>query len=265
MASLRRTMTPDENGSTPYDIAAGNGTDSDRHGVVIPDGLMNPNYYLAVVINYLSQYRPGWKDDAVVGKTLISFTLINRVIASAGRKFVEVPAGFKYFVPDLLGGFVDFDGEESVGVSFLRKDGTVWSTDRDGIILALLALETLTVIDKTPSQLYAELTERFGTPVYVCIDVPANRKQKAKPAALSPEDATATGLAGGPITTRLTCVPGNDAVISDLKATTGSAWFAACPSGIEDVYKTYAESFKGTKYLAEVQEEAKKVVSDALG
>ena len=265
MASLRHAMTPDENGNTPYDIATGNDADSDRHGIVTPDGLMNPNHYLAVAIDYLFQHRPGWKADTAVGKTLVSSALINRVVASMGRKLIEVPVGFKYFVPGLLDGSVGFGGEESAGASFLRKDGTVWSTDKDGIILALLASEILAVTGKTPSQLHAELVERFGASAYARIDAPANREQKAKLAALSPEDVTATELAGEPITARLVRAPGNDAAIGGLKVTTENAWFAARPSGTEDVYKIYAESFKGAEHLAEVQEEAKKVVSDALG
>lgn len=265
MASLRQAMTPDENGNTPYDIATGNDADSDRHGIVTPDGLMNPNHYLAVAIDYLFQHRPGWKADAAVGKTLVSSALIDRVVASMGRKLIEVPVGFKYFVPGLLDGSVGFGGEESAGASFLRKDGTVWSTDKDGIILALLASEILAVTGKTPSQLHTELVERFGASAYARIDAPANREQKAKLAGLSPEDVTATELAGESITARLVRAPGNDAAIGGLKVTTENAWFAARPSGTEDVYKIYAESFKGAEHLAEVQEEAKKVVSDALG
>ncbi|WP_022867293.1 phosphoglucomutase (alpha-D-glucose-1,6-bisphosphate-dependent) [Schaalia vaccimaxillae] len=265
MASLRQTMTPDADGNTPYDIATGNDADSDRHGIVTPDGLMNPNHYLAVAIDYLFTHRPGWRDDAAVGKTLVSSALIDRVVDSMGRKLIEVPVGFKYFVPGLLDGSVGFGGEESAGASFLRMDGTVWSTDKDGIILALLASEILAVTGKTPSQLHAELVERFGASAYARIDAPANREEKAKLAALSPEDVTATELAGDGITAKLVRAPGNDAPIGGLKVTTESAWFAARPSGTEDVYKIYGESFKGAQHLTQVQEAAKALVSDALG
>ena len=265
MASLREVMTPDEAGETPYDIATGNDADSDRHGIVTPDGLMNPNHYLAVAIDYLFQHRPGWKADAAVGKTLVSSALIDRVVAAMGRRLIEVPVGFKYFVPGLLDGSVGFGGEESAGDSFLRKDGTVWSTDKDGIILALLASEILAVTGKTPSQLHAELVERHGASAYARIDAAANREEKAKLAALAPEDVAATELAGDAITAKLVAAPGNGAPIGGLKVTTESAWFAARPSGTEDVYKIYAESFKGAEHLAEVQEAAKALVSDALG
>ena len=264
MASLREAMTPDAEGNTPYDIATGNDADSDRHGIVTPDGLMNPNHFLAVAIEYLFTHRPGWSKDAAVGKTLVSSALIDRVVASMGRELIEVPVGFKYFVPGLLSGAVGFGGEESAGASFLRKDGTVWSTDKDGIILALLASEILAVTGKTPSQLHEEQVERFGASAYARIDAAASREEKAKLAALSPEDVTATELAGDPIVAKLVRAPGNDAPIGGLKVTTESAWFAARPSGTEDVYKIYAESFKGAEHLAEVQEAAKKVVSDAL-
>ncbi|MDO4259486.1 MAG: phosphoglucomutase (alpha-D-glucose-1,6-bisphosphate-dependent) [Actinomycetaceae bacterium] len=265
MASLRQIMTPGEDGSTPYDIATGNDADSDRHGIVTADGLMNPNHYLAVAIEYLFTHRPGWSENARVGKTLVSSSLIDRVVASIGRDLVEVPVGFKYFVPGLLDGSVGFGGEESAGASFLRKDGTVWSTDKDGIILALLASEILAVTGKTPSQLHKEQVERFGASVYARIDAPANREQKAKLAALDPSDVTATELAGDPITAKLVRAPGNDAAIGGLKVTTDSAWFAARPSGTEDVYKIYAESFRGEEHLAQVQEAAKALVSEALG
>ncbi len=199
-----------------------------------------------------------------MGKTLVSSALIDRVVASMGRELVEVPVGFKYFVPGLLTGTVGFGGEESAGASFLRKDGSVWSTDKDGIILALLAAEITAVTGKTPSQLHQEQVERFGASVYARIDAAANREEKAKLAALSPEDVTATELAGDPITAKLVRAPGNDAAIGGLKVTTDSAWFAARPSGTEDVYKIYAESFQGPEHLAEVQEAAKKLVADAL-
>ncbi|QPL05483.1 MULTISPECIES: phosphoglucomutase (alpha-D-glucose-1,6-bisphosphate-dependent) [Actinomyces] len=264
MASLRQTMTPGADGTTPYDVATGNDADSDRHGIVTPDGLMNPNHYLAVAIEYLFTHRPGWPATAAVGKTLVSSSLIDRVVASMGRTLIEVPVGFKYFVPGLLDGTVGFGGEESAGASFLRKDGTVWSTDKDGIILALLASEIIAVTGKTPSQLHEEQVERFGASAYARIDAAATKAEKTKLAALSPEDVTATELAGEAITARLVRAPGNDAAIGGLKVTTDNAWFAARPSGTEDVYKIYAESFKGAEHLALVQEEAKKVVSAAL-
>ncbi|MDU0347364.1 phosphoglucomutase (alpha-D-glucose-1,6-bisphosphate-dependent) [Actinomyces sp. MRS3W] len=265
MASLRSAMTPDAEGNTPYDVATGNDADSDRHGIVTPDGLLSPNHYLAVAIEYLFTHRPGWPADAAVGKTLVSSSLIDRVVASIGRTLVEVPVGFKHFVPGLLDGSVGFGGEESAGASFLRKDGTVWSTDKDGIILALLASEIIAITGKSPSQLHEEQVERFGASAYARIDAAATKEEKAKLAALSPEDVTATELAGEPITGRLVRAPGNDAPIGGLKVTTEDAWFAARPSGTEDVYKIYAESFKGEEHLARVQEEAKQVVSAALG
>ena len=266
MASLRNTMTPDDEGRTPYDVATGNDADSDRHGIVTPDGgLMNPNHFLAVAIEYLFTHRPGWGENCAVGKTLVSSSLIDRVVASIGRRLVEVPVGFKYFVPGLIDGSVGFGGEESAGASFLRKDGSVWTTDKDGIILALLASEIIAVTGKTPSQLHAEQVERFGASAYARIDAPATKEQKAELAALSPQDVTATELAGEPIIDRLVRAPGNGAAIGGLKVTTADAWFAARPSGTEDVYKIYAESFKGAEHLALVQEEAKKVVSAALG
>lgn len=265
MASLRTAMTPDAEGSTPYDVATGNDADSDRHGIVTPDGLMNPNHYLAVAIEYLFTHRPGWRADAKVGKTLVSSSLIDRVVAAMGRELIEVPVGFKHFVPGLLDGSVGFGGEESAGASFLRKDGTVWSTDKDGIILALLASEIIAVTGKSPSQLHDEQVERFGASAYARIDAAATKEEKAKLAALAPEDVTATELAGEPITARLVKAPGNGQPIGGLKVTTESAWFAARPSGTEDVYKIYAESFKGAEHLALVQDEAKKVVAAALG
>lgn len=264
MASLRAVMTPDADGKTPYDVATGNDADSDRHGIVTPDGLMNPNHYLAVAIEYLFTHRPQWPATAAVGKTLVSSSLIDRVVAAMGRTLVEVPVGFKHFVPGLIDGSVGFGGEESAGASFLRKDGTVWSTDKDGIILALLASEIIAVTGKTPSQLHEEQVERFGASAYARIDAAATKAEKAKLAALSPEDVTATELAGEPIVDRLVRAPGNDAPIGGLKVTTENAWFAARPSGTEDVYKIYAESFKGAEHLAQVQEEAKKVVAAAL-
>ncbi|BAW91927.1 phosphoglucomutase, alpha-D-glucose [Actinomyces sp. Chiba101] len=265
MASLRTAMTPDAEGNTPYDVATGNDADSDRHGIVTPDGLMNPNHYLAVAIEYLFTHRPGWRADAKVGKTLVSSSLIDRVVSAMGRELIEVPVGFKHFVPGLLDGSVGFGGEESAGASFLRKDGTVWSTDKDGIILALLASEIIAVTGKSPSQLHDEQVERFGASAYARIDAAATKEEKAKLAALAPEDVTATELAGEPITARLVKAPGNGQPIGGLKVTTESAWFAARPSGTEDVYKIYAESFKGAEHLALVQDEAKKVVAAALG
>ena len=249
-----------------YDIATGNDADADRHGIVTPDGgLMNPNHYLAVAIEYLfGGARPQWSADGFIGKTLVSSSMIDRVAADLGRRLVEVPVGFKWFVPGLLDGSGPFGGEESAGASFLRKDGAVWTTDKDGIILALLASEILAVTGSTPSQLSAELTARHGEPAYARVDAPATRDEKAKLAALSPQDVTADSLAGEPITAKLTEAPGNGAAIGGLKVVTDSAWFAARPSGTEDVYKIYAESFRGPDHLAEVQAEARQVVSAAL-
>ena len=250
-----------------YDIATGNDADSDRHGIVTPDaGLMNPNHYLAVAIQYLyGGARPGWPQAAAIGKTLVSSSMIDRVATALGRTLTEVPVGFKWFVPGLLDGSVAFGGEESAGASFLRFDGSVWTTDKDGIILALLASEILASTGKSPSQHYGDLTSRYGDPAYARVDAPATREQKAKLGALSPSDVTADSLAGEPITARLTAAPGNGAKIGGLKVTTESAWFAARPSGTEDVYKIYAESFKGPEHLAQVQAEAREVVSAALG
>ena len=249
-----------------YDIATGNDADADRHGIVTPDaGLMNPNHYLAVAIEYLFAHREGWATDTAVGKTLVSSSMIDRVVASLGRKLVEVPVGFKWFVPGLIDGSVGFGGEESAGASFLRKDGTVWSTDKDGLIMDLLASEITAVTGKTPSQRYAELEATFGAPVYARTDAEANREQKATLKKLSPEQVTATTLAGDPITAKLTEAPGNGAAIGGLKVTTEHAWFAARPSGTEDKYKIYAESFKGQEHLEQVQKEAQDVVSAVLG
>jgi phosphoglucomutase len=248
-----------------YDILTGNDADADRHGIVTPDaGLMNPNHYLAVAIDYLYTHRPGWPAGAAVGKTLVSSMIIDRVAASLGRTLLEVPVGFKWFVPGLLDGSVAFGGEESAGASFLRKDGTVWTTDKDGIIMCLLAAEIVAVTGKTPSQLYAELTAEFGAPVYQRVDAPATPAQKAALAKLSPDAVTATTLAGEPITAKLSHAPGNGAPIGGLKVQTEHAWFAARPSGTEDVYKLYAESLLGEEHLAQVQAEARDVVSAAL-
>ena len=250
-----------------YDIATGNDADSDRHGIVTPDaGLMNPNHYLAVAIQYLyGGARPQWRDDGFIGKTLVSSSMIDRVATDLGRRLVEVPVGFKWFVPGLLDGSGPFGGEESAGASFLRMDGSVWTTDKDGIILALLASEILATTGRSPSEHYAELTAKHGTPAYARIDAPAGREQKARLAALTPDAVTAESLAGEAITAKLTEAPGNGAAIGGLKVVTESAWFAARPSGTEDVYKIYAESFKGEEHLAQVQAEAKDVVSAALG
>ncbi|MCP1386984.1 phosphoglucomutase (alpha-D-glucose-1,6-bisphosphate-dependent) [Corynebacterium sp. TA-R-1] len=249
-----------------YSIATGNDADADRHGIVTPDaGLMNPNHYLAVAIEYLFSHRDGWAPGTAVGKTLVSSSMIDRVVASLGRELVEVPVGFKWFVPGLIDGTIGFGGEESAGASFLRKDGTVWSTDKDGIILDLLASEITAVTGKTPSQRYAELEEEFGAPAYARIDAPANREQKATLKALSPEQVAAGELAGEPIVAKLTEAPGNGAAIGGLKVTTENAWFAARPSGTEDKYKIYAESFKGAEHLKQVQDEAVALVSEVLG
>ena len=250
-----------------YDIATGNDADADRHGIVTPDaGLMNPNHFLAVAIGYLfGGAREGWPATAQIGKTLVSSSMIDRVAASIGKPMVEVPVGFKWFVSGLLDGSFGFGGEESAGASFLRRDGSAWTTDKDGLILALLASEILAATGRTPSQHYADLVAEHGEPAYARIDAPADREQKAKLAALSPDDVSATELAGEEIVDKLTEAPGNGAKIGGLKVTTESAWFAARPSGTEDVYKIYAESFIGPDHLAQVQAEAKDVVSAALG
>src|SRR4051812_39060702 len=250
-----------------YDIATGNDADSDRHGIVTPDaGLMNPNHFLAVAIGYLfGGARPDWPSSARIGKTLVSSSMIDLVAADIGRELVEVPVGFKWFVPGLIDGSFGFGGEESAGASFLRRDGSAWTTDKDGIILALLASEILAVTGSSPSAHYADLVARHGEPAYARIDAPATREQKAALAALSPSDVAATSLAGEEITAKLTEAPGNGAKIGGLKVTTESAWFAARPSGTEDVYKIYAESFRGPEHLAQVQDEAKAVVGAALG
>ncbi|MGC4946822.1 phosphoglucomutase (alpha-D-glucose-1,6-bisphosphate-dependent) [Streptomyces sp. DT224] len=248
-----------------YQIATGNDADADRHGIVTPDaGLMNPNHYLAVAINYLYAHRKDWPSGAGVGKTLVSSGMIDRVAADLGRELVEVPVGFKWFVDGLADGSLGFGGEESAGASFLRRDGSVWTTDKDGILLALLASEIQAVTGESPSQHYAALTARFGEPAYARIDAPADREQKAVLARLSPEQVGADTLAGEPVTAVLTTAPGNGAAIGGIKVTTENAWFAARPSGTEDVYKVYAESFRGAGHLAQVQEEAKAVVSAAL-
>ncbi len=248
-----------------FDVATGNDADADRHGIVTPDGgLLNPNHFLAVAIDYLFAHRPGWAEHVAVGKTLVSSTMIDRVVEGLRRRLLEVPVGFKWFVDGLIEGSVGFGGEESAGASFLRTDGTTWTTDKDGIILALLAAEIQAVTGRSPSEHYADLTTRHGSPAYARVDAPAGREAKAKLARLSPEAVTATELAGEPITAKLTQAPGNGAAIGGLKVTTHSAWFAARPSGTEDVYKIYAESFRGADHLAAVQAEARDVVNAAL-
>ncbi|WP_285705677.1 phosphoglucomutase (alpha-D-glucose-1,6-bisphosphate-dependent) [Microtetraspora sp. NBRC 16547] len=248
-----------------YDVSTGNDADADRHGIVTPDaGLMNPNHFLAAAISYLYGHRPGWRAAAGVGKTLVSSSMIDRVAAGLKRRLVEVPVGFKWFVPGLLDGSLGFGGEESAGASFLRRDGSVWTTDKDGIIMALLAAEMLAVTGRSPSQLYADLVTRFGNPAYARVDAPATREEKAVLSRLSADQVTADTLAGESITEVLTTAPGNGAPIGGLKVCTANAWFAARPSGTEDVYKIYAESFHGPEHLGQVQEEARELVSDAL-
>ena len=252
-------------GREAYQVATGNDADADRHGIVTPDGgLMNPNHFLAVAISYLFTHRPQWPAGAAVGKTLVSSGMIDRVAAELGRRLVEVPVGFKWFVSGLLDGSLGFGGEESAGASFLRRDGSVWTTDKDGILLALLAAEIIAVTGESPSALYRRLTERHGEPAYARVDAPATREEKARLARLSAADVTAGTLAGEPITAVLTTAPGNGAPIGGIKVCTENAWFAARPSGTEDVYKIYAESFLGPDHLARVQQEAREVVASAL-
>jgi phosphoglucomutase len=249
-----------------YQVAFGNDTDSDRHGIVTPSaGLLNPNAYLAVAIRYLLTHRAGWRLDAAVGKTLVSSSMIDRVVAKLGRKLSEVPVGFKWFVPGLIDGTCCFGGEESAGASFLRKDGTAWSTDKDGVIMDLLAAEITAVTGKDPGEHYAEMTAEFGAPFYTRIDAPASPEEKARLSKLSPAAVAASTLAGDPITAKLTNAPGNDAPIGGLKVTTANGWFAARPSGTENIYKIYAESFHDEKHLAAIVAEAKAIVSQALG
>ncbi|AWR86178.1 phosphoglucomutase (alpha-D-glucose-1,6-bisphosphate-dependent) [Meiothermus taiwanensis] len=247
-----------------FDVAVGNDPDADRHGIVTPDGLMNPNHYLAVSIHYLYQNRPGWPAGMGVGKTLVSSSMIDRVVQGLGRRLVEVPVGFKYFVEGLLNGSLGFGGEESAGASFVRMDGSAWSTDKDGILLGLLAAEMLARTGQSPSQHYRALEARFGTSVYTRIDAEANSAQKKVLANLSPELVTATELAGEPILAKLTRAPGNGEPIGGLKVVTENAWFAARPSGTEDVYKIYAESFRGEAHLERVVQEAKALVGEAF-
>ncbi len=249
-----------------FDIAFGNDPDFDRHGIVTRSGgLMNPNHYLAVAIQYLFQNRPDWPGDTAIGKTLVSSSMIDRVAGSLGRKLAEVPVGFKWFVNGLLDGTYGFGGEESAGASFLRKDGTVWSTDKDGIILNLLAAEITAKTGKDPSEHYRALEEKFGSPVYERIDAPASPEEKKKLASLSPDQVKADQIGGEPIQHKLTRAPGNDALIGGLKVVTENGWFAARPSGTEDIYKIYAESFKGEDHLKQIQQEAIGIVNQALG
>ncbi|MFV0284947.1 MAG: phosphoglucomutase (alpha-D-glucose-1,6-bisphosphate-dependent), partial [Demequina sp.] len=263
MASLRHLM---EDGDAPYDIATGNDADSDRHGIVTRDGgLMNPNHYLAAAISYLyGGARPQWPGAARIGKTLVSSSLIDRVGRKLGRPVEEVPVGFKWFVPGLLSGEVGFGGEESAGASFLTREGKVWTTDKDGLLLCLLASEITGATGTTPSQIHAGLTSELGESWYARVDAAATKAEKATLAKLSPEQVRATELAGQEITAKLTKAPGNGAAIGGLKVTTADAWFAARPSGTEDVYKIYAESFVSEAHLTEVQEAAKALVSEAL-
>jgi phosphoglucomutase len=261
MANLLATMQP----PAPYDIATGNDADADRHGIVTADGLMNPNHYLAVAIDYLFSQRSGWGAHVAVGKTLVSSSMIDRVTAALGRRLLETPVGFKYFVPGLFDGSVGFGGEESAGASFLRRDGTVWTTDKDGLLLALLAAEIMGATGKSPSEHYRRLTALHGEPAYARVDAPATREQKKRLAALSPADVVAGELAGDPIQQVLTTAPGNGESIGGLKVVTQNAWFAARPSGTEDVYKIYAESFLGGEHLGQVQAQAREVVAQALG
>ncbi|MEV7601157.1 phosphoglucomutase (alpha-D-glucose-1,6-bisphosphate-dependent) [Kitasatospora sp. NPDC089797] len=248
-----------------YAIATGNDADADRHGIVTPDGgLMNPNHYLAVAVDYLYRHRAEWPGDAAVGKTLVSSSMLDRVAADLGRRLLEVPVGFKWFVDGLLEGSIAFGGEESAGASFLRRDGGVWTTDKDGILLALLAAEITAVTGTTPSARYRELTGRHGAPAYARVDAPADREQKARLARLAPEQVGAAQLAGEKITAVLSHAPGNGAAIGGLKVCTDNAWFAARPSGTEDVYKIYAESFLGAEHLARVQQEARALVGEVL-
>jgi len=248
-----------------YDLAFGNDPDFDRHGIVTPSiGLMNPNHYLSVAISYLFQDRKGWREDAAIGKTLVSSSMIDRIAANLGKRLAEVPVGFKWFVDGLVDGSFGFGGEESAGASFLRKDGKVWTTDKDGIILCLLAAEITAKTGRDPGKHYQDLSGKFGAPVYERIDAAANTSQKAVLSKLSPEQVTADILAGEKITAKLTKAPSNHADIGGLKVCTENGWFAARPSGTEDVYKIYAESFKGTEHLKQIQEEAKEIVSSAF-
>lgn len=247
-----------------FDLAFANDPDYDRHGIVTPAGLMNPNHYLAVAINYLFQHRPQWGKDVAVGKTLVSSAMIDRVVNDLGRKLVEVPVGFKWFVDGLFDGSFGFGGEESAGASFLRFDGTPWSTDKDGIIMCLLAAEITAVTGKNPQEHYNELAKRFGAPSYNRLQAAATSAQKAALSKLSPEMVSASTLAGDPITARLTAAPGNGASIGGLKVMTDNGWFAARPSGTEDAYKIYCESFLGEEHRKQIEKEAVEIVSEVL-
>jgi phosphoglucomutase len=248
-----------------YDLAFGNDPDFDRHGIVCPGtGLMNPNHYLAVAIHYLFQNRTGWRADAAIGKTLVSSSMIDRVGKALGRRVAEVPVGFKWFVPGLIDGSYGFGGEESAGASFLRRDGSPWTTDKDGIILCLLAAEITARTGKHPGQHYQELTERFGSPCYERLDAPADPAQRKVLARLAPDQVRADTLAGEPILAKLTRAPGNDAPIGGLKVISENGWFAARPSGTEDVYKIYAESFRGQAHLDAVKQEAREIIAGAF-
>jgi phosphoglucomutase len=249
-----------------YRVAFANDPDSDRHGIVTPSaGLMNPNHYLAVAIFYLLQHRPQWSPQSAVGKTLVSSSMIDRVVAKLGRKLSEVPVGFKWFTPGLFDGSVCFGGEESAGASFLRRDGTVWTTDKDGPLLNLLAAEITAVTGKDPGEHYKALAAEFGAPFYTRIDAAATPEQKARLGKLAPENVKAATLAGEPITAKLTKAPGNDASIGGLKVVSASGWFAARPSGTEDIYKIYAESFRDEGHLQAIVAEAQQIVNAALG
>ena len=249
-----------------YQVAFANDPDSDRHGIVTPvAGLMNPNHYLAVAIQYLFAHRSQWRQDAAVGKTLVSSSMIDKVVRKLGRELREVPVGFKWFVPGLVDGSYGFGGEESAGASFLRRDGTAWTTDKDGPIMDLLAAEITARTDKDPGEHYRELTAEFGTPYYTRIDAPATSEQKARLQKLSPDAVKESDLAGEPITAKLTRAPGNNAPIGGLKVVAGSGWFAARPSGTEDIYKVYAESFKSQAHLNAIVNEAQEMVNNALG
>ncbi|MDX1447433.1 MAG: phosphoglucomutase, alpha-D-glucose phosphate-specific, partial [Acidimicrobiia bacterium] len=249
-----------------YDLATGNDADADRHGIVTPDaGLMNPNHFLAVAIDYLAGARPDWPEDAAIGKTLVSSSMIDRVVQALGRSLFEVPVGFKWFVNGLADGAIGFGGEESAGAAFLRRDGRAWTTDKDGILLCLLAAEMMATTGESPSVRYRKLTERHGDPAYARIDAPASKSEKTALARLSPDQVTAEYLAGDRITSVLVDAPGNGAPIGGLKVSTDHAWFAARPSGTEDVYKIYAESFRGPEHLSQVQQAARDLVSSVLG
>jgi phosphoglucomutase len=248
-----------------YDVAVGNDADSDRHGIVTSDaGLMSPNQYLSVAIEYLFRHRPDWSDGAAVGKTVVSSSMIDMIAADLGRRLEELPVGFKWFVPGLEAGALGFAGEESAGASFLRRNGVAWTTDKDGILLNLLAAEMIAVSGKSPSELYRDLTARHGDPVFARVDAPATWEEKAILANLSPKGISATKLAGEPIIAAITEAPGNGASIGGVKISSASGWFAARPSGTEDVYKIYAESFQGPEHLKRIQEDATRIVANAL-